>query len=139
MAPEAPPRWLVKVAGGVLAWFGVAAAAFSIWGAYKALTLPGPVHIAVFALIGASAMLAVFCLTVGWRLYLNRPNRHGSALGPSSWRIIGTLFGLCGAAMLGFAALRIAAGPAEIVSIAIFAGGGCLFFAYWCFQLARSK
>jgi hypothetical protein len=138
LAAEEPPRWLVKLAGGVLSWFGVGAAAFFVWTCYKAFSLPGPVHIAVFVLIGVSALLAVFCLTVGWRLFMNRPNRHGSALGPLSWRVIGALFGLCGTAMLGFALLRWDM-PGNIVWIAVFSGGGCLVFAYWCFMLAARK
>jgi hypothetical protein len=135
---EDPPRWLVKLAGGVLSWFGIGAAAFFAWACYKAFSLPGPVHIAVFALIGASALLAVFCITVGWRLFMNRPNRHGSALGPLSWRILGSLFGLAGLAMLGFAVLGRDM-PADITSIAVFSGGGTLFFAYWCFMLAARR
>jgi hypothetical protein len=127
---------MVKIAGGVLLWFGVGAAALFAWSSYKALSLPGPVHIAVFALIGVAGALAVFCIAVGWRLFLNRPNRHGSALGPVAWRILGALFGMAGAAMLGFALLRGDA-PAEIRSIAVFSGGGCLLFSYWCFVLTR--
>lgn len=127
---------MVKVAGGVLSWFGIGAAALSIWVAYKALSLPGRVDTFILALIGASAVLAVFCLTVGWRLYLNRPNRHGSALGPLGWRIVGTVLGIAGCALLGLMAARSDA-PVDVLSALFVSAVGCLVFCYWCFLLAR--
>lgn len=127
---------MVKLAGGVLAWFGVGAAFLFFWMVYKALSLPGPVHAAVYGMLGLSALLAFFCLTVGWRLYLNRPNRHGSSLGPTGWRVLGALFGLAGVAMLGFAALLPYA-TVDVRSLTALSGAGCLVFCYWSFRLAR--
>lgn len=129
---------MVKLAGGVLAWFGVGAAFLFFWMLYKALSLPGRAHAAVYGMLGLSALLACFCLTVGWRLYLNRPNRHGSSLGPAGWQVLGALFGLAGVAMLGFAVLLPYA-TLEVRSLTAISGAGCLLFCFWSFRLARRR
>jgi hypothetical protein len=43
-------------------------------------------------------LLSIFCLVVGYRLALNRPNRYGSILPPTAWAVLAGIFGTAGLA-----------------------------------------
>ena len=90
----AAPAWAAKLVGGVLLWIAVAALAFLVWTAHAILWLETPVSTLVLVLVAIVFLIGLFCLCVGWRLFLNRPNRYRSILGPTGWRILGVIFAL---------------------------------------------
>lgn len=97
----APPV-LVRAAGLVLGAFGVALALVDAWFLYR-LWLLGrldqPVGLAFVVVAGT---IAAFCLTIGGRMYRNRPNRYGSLMTPRAWTGLGIVFNLV-AVLLGLA------------------------------------
>jgi hypothetical protein len=130
-------RWLAKVVGGVLLWFGVAAVGLFFWAIYKIASFGEMPPWKIYLLIAGLAITGIFCLSVGWRLFLDRPNRYGSSLTPMSWRILGTMFGLLGAAFIAFTwAFASDAQPDFLSSIAASVASVCLL-SYCCFRLAR--
>jgi hypothetical protein len=128
--------WAAKILGGVTLWIGVAFVALLLWMAYGIASPNVRIEVWVVVLMGIIAAIALFCLVVGYRLFLNRPNRYGSILGPTSWRIVGGFFGLV-AVGLASAALFTNAymyrPSLEVFSSIMFSAG----FSYWCFRVGR--
>jgi hypothetical protein len=130
-------RWLAKLVGGVLLWFGVAAVGLFFWAIYKIASFGEMPDWKIYLLIAGFASIGVFCVSVGWRLFLDRPNRYGSSLSPMSWRILGTMFGLLGAAFIALTFAFASDAQADFLSsIAASVAAVCLL-SYWCFRLAR--
>ena len=138
-AAEQPVHpWGAKLVGGVMLWIGVAAIALLAFFSYKALALK-PVPLGAFVVLAVLLALGAFFLVVGWRLFLNRPNRYGSILGPAGWRVLGAvlfiLLALAACGLLIFmrsAEFDYAAACALLVSIGVFSA-----LCFWCFRLAR--
>ena len=129
------PSWMTKILGGVTLWIGVAFGALLFWLLYKLASPNVRVEVWVVVLLGVVAAIALFCLSVGYRLFLNRPNRYGSILGPMSWRIVGGFFGLIAVGLASVALFTEAysnQAPAEVWSSILFGGA----FSYWCFRIA---
>jgi tetratricopeptide (TPR) repeat protein len=83
---------LLKVVGAILALIGGAAGALLVLLVFRLVrTYIAPDRgVLIFAaiLFGVSA----FCLNLGYRLVLNRPNRYGSLLSPGAWRVMALWF-----------------------------------------------
>ena len=94
----APPM-LVRACGFIMSAFGVALAAVGLWFLYRLWLLDRLAQPVGLAVVAVSGTIAVFCLLVGLRLYLNRPNRYGSLMTPTGWTILGSVFNLVAAAV----------------------------------------
>ncbi len=114
---------------------GMVASALTVWTAYRAMLLEHPSS-GLFAFIGLFAAVAGFFLYVGWRLGVNRPNRHGSILGPAGWRVLGALFTLTGVGLFAAFLTSSRAITLELVEAAAIPVVSCGVFAYLCFRCA---
>jgi hypothetical protein len=127
-----------KIIGGVMLWIGVAFVALFVWASYKILLLRRPPEFGMVALLGALAVLAAFCSLVGWRLFLNRPNRFGSILTPLGWRILGAMFGVFTIGFLLFWIMLIRDGAStDLMVIAVISIASSALFCHWCLSAAR--
>jgi tetratricopeptide (TPR) repeat protein len=80
---------LARIAGAILAVFGGGMGAGLLLLIYRlAMTSDDLDRTALIVMAGLLG-LAAFCLSLGYRLVLNRPNRHGSLLSPWAWRVMG--------------------------------------------------
>jgi hypothetical protein len=134
------PRWQAKLAGGILLWIAVASAWLLGWMAWKLSELHRPIALGAIFFMCAIAIIGTFCLTVGWRLFLNRPNQYGSILGPNGWRALGTIFGLFAVAAFAFDVLNLFAPKpgAEEMMVTISTGVvSTAIFSVWCLLTAR--
>lgn len=87
----APPV-LVRAAGFVMSAFGVVLASVDAWYLYRLWLLDRLDRPIGLAFVVVAGTIAFFCLTVGGRMYLNRPNRYGSLLTPRGWAGLGAVF-----------------------------------------------
>jgi hypothetical protein len=91
------PSLLARIVGFVLSFIGAALAALAVWLAAKQ-------HFAALltsfgVVLGVIALIAAFCFTVGCRLMLYRPNRHGSLVSPIVWTLLAVVFASLGIVM----------------------------------------
>lgn len=128
-----------KVIGGVLLWVGVAFSGLFVWAAHAVVILGRPLNAFALVMLGVFAVVATFSVLVGWRLFLNRPNRYGSILSPTSWRVLGTMFGAMGAAglIISVVLLRDGLSSDEALISGIAAAVFCAMLCHWCFLAAR--
>lgn len=118
---------VARVAGGILLAFGVALVALvsvAVLRQVESVAAADATALLVIALLG---VLSIFCLAVGYRLALNRPNRYGSMLSPPAWAVLAGAFALGG---FGFA---VAAFTAKVpIRGALFGGVSMWMFAALC-------
>ena len=128
-----------KVIGGVMLWIGVAFLGLLVWAVFKLMLLDRRPEFGALALLGVFAVVGAFCALVGWRLFLNRPNRFGSILGPVGWRILGGVFGFSALAFIVFAVALLRDGSLSQGVFATFVTAvvSCSIFSHWCFVSAR--
>lgn len=91
----------------------------------RRLTLVGTVDLQVVAFVAVTGTIALFAFVTGWRLALNRPNRHGSLLPPWGWYLLAAAFVLL-AGFIGIS-LVLQGAYAGVVAVA-----GCLMLALLC-------
>jgi len=89
-----------------------------------------PIRLRDEVIVTIVGVIAAFCLLVGYRLLLNRPNRFGSLLTPVAWQILGVCLAARAAAM---AVLCIAQGTYTLILGSVLLG--CL--AYGCIVAGR--
>jgi hypothetical protein len=130
---------LAKIIGGVLLWIGVAFLGLFVWALHKVVIIGRPLDTFAFVMLGVFAVLATFCALVGWRLFLNRPNRFGSILGPFGWRVLGTMFGVMAAAAFVHSVVLLRNGESSegVLVTAVTTLVSCAIFCHWCFLAAR--
>jgi hypothetical protein len=127
-----------KIIGGVMLWIGVAFVALLIWASYKIMMLNRSPDYWAFVLLGAFALLATFCSLVGWRLFLNQPNRYGSILSPVGWRVLAGVFGVLGAGFLIVSVVLLRDGiSSNVLVTAVTSVASCAVFCHWCLVTAR--
>lgn len=137
MAPLSPTElqekvngWYAKIIGGVLLWIGVIGVALEIWALQ--IVVAQPQNVAVYLIACGFCVVTAFSLSVGWRLFLNRPNRYGSILGPIGWSILAFLFAAFGIGLTLMFGMAVVGDISLLLSIA-----SCFGFGFWCFKLAR--
>jgi tetratricopeptide (TPR) repeat protein len=125
---------LLKIVGAILALIGGAATALlvsvvvKLLGRQISLDYGGLIFVAI--LFGVSA----FCLSVGYRLVMNRPNRYGSLLSPGAWRVMSVCFAML-ALFFEFLIFRAAPRAGSLgAGIAL----APLMFAAWCWTAGRA-
>jgi len=120
--------WIGKAAGALLLAFGLTASAILVLGTYRIVSSADSSEIATAVFVASLMAVAVFCLAVGYRLFLNRPNKYGSILTPLGWNALGAVFALLaivgGTAVLHFGQYTAIAGPALTGVFAV-----CCFYA----------
>lgn len=126
-----------KIIGGVMLWVGVTFIGLLLWVLHAIVVLGRPLNLFVSGIASALAIVGVFCLLVGWRLFLNRPNRFGSILGPVGWRILGGMFGVFFIACFILAIVLLRGDSSEILVTAVTSTAGSAIFCYWCFYSAK--
>src|SRR3954466_3228813 len=127
---------MVKLVGGVLLWIGVAFGALLLWFGYGIFVGKPPGYFWPLVFLGAVAAIALFCLSVGYRLFFNRPKRYGSILGPVSWWLLAGFWGLLTIGLAGVALITDVPLPFSIPTVfalIIFSGS----FAYYCVRGAH--
>ena len=83
---------MARIVGGVLSWIGVAFALLVLYFAYLTVSGGRSWDLARGLILAAFAVLSCFCLLVGFRMFVNRPNAYGSILSPTAWGALGVLF-----------------------------------------------
>jgi hypothetical protein len=122
---------LTRISGAILTLFGVGILAMTILFATRMVELyPRLDHRGPIIVLGLAA-LAVFCLTLGYRLLLNRPNRYGSLLSPGTWRALSIGF-------LGFVLLLVGLSFLSPTRLSVGALIGALMIAGWCWIAGRT-
>jgi ATP-dependent Clp protease adapter protein ClpS len=81
---------IFRVAGSVLLTFGVALAGLLI----RILVRHSAWTSGLGVVVAGTAAISALCLLLGYRLVLNRPNRHGTLLSPMSWKVLAACFAL---------------------------------------------
>jgi hypothetical protein len=92
LANQVGGLWTQRAVGVAALLVGLALAALFVSGVFMLASQrsAGVAFALIFlAVIGA---LAAFFVTVGWRMALNRPNRHGSLLTPGLWFFVAVVF-----------------------------------------------
>lgn len=79
---------LARIAGAILAVFGGGMGAGLLLLIYRLAMTPDDLDRTTLIVMAGLLGLAAFCLSLGYRLVLNRPNRHGSLLSPWAWRVM---------------------------------------------------
>jgi hypothetical protein len=94
-------RVLLRVVGGVLSWVGVGLLILLAWLVETAIANSIDIDL-VRSTLWASALLLVgaLCTVVGFRMFLNRPNKHGPVLSPTTWAVFGSVFAVTSIFML---------------------------------------
>jgi len=88
-----------------------------------------PPDVLLFVL--ATSPIAFFFVTAGWRLTLNRPNRYGSFISPTAWRLLAAIFAAV-AMWMGILVIRhVEFGTAAIPIV------GLLMLAGWSWRRAE--
>jgi ATP-dependent Clp protease adapter protein ClpS len=85
-------RLVARIIGGVSLAFGVAAAILAVWAIDRQFAIRGFVQVSAALVVVVFLSIAAFCCLVGYRLAFNRPNRHGSVLSPTGWKMLGLGF-----------------------------------------------
>ena len=91
---------LARVVGGALGCFGLAGVALFAYFAYAVVGNRRLFEPGVLAFLTGLAAISWFCISVGFRLLLNRPNAYNSVLSPLGWGVLGTLFAAGGLAFV---------------------------------------
>jgi ATP-dependent Clp protease adapter protein ClpS len=109
-------RLLARMVGGVSLAFGIAAAILMVWAIDRQFAIRGVVQISAAAVILFFLSISAFCCLVGYRLLFNRPNRHGSVLSPTGWRVLSLSFLIVALTM---AAIGLGRGEYQLLAAAI--------------------
>lgn len=127
-----------KIIGGVMLWTGVAFVGLFAWASYKIMSLNRAPDDWAFVLLGLSAVLAAFCSLVGWRLFLNQPNRFGSILSPLGWHMLGGVFAVLGGASLVVSVVLLrGATSSDVLVMAVTSVASCALFCRLSLHAAR--
>jgi ATP-dependent Clp protease adapter protein ClpS len=89
-------RLIARIIGGVSLAFGIASAILAVWAVDRQFAIRGIVQISAAAAIVVFLSISAFCCLVGYRLVFNRPNRNGSLLSPTGWRMLALYFCIIG-------------------------------------------
>jgi len=116
---------LVVTVFGVGGFLLIAGMAYRLISTDKVLDTFGVVFILILLPI------VLFCLSVGYRLTFNRPNKYGSLLSPKAWRVLGSIFLVV---TLVFVVIAIKEDIYEVIIGAI----NSAIFTVWCFKAAKS-
>lgn len=84
--------WIQRAVGVTAMLVGLALASLFVSGLFKLASLRSAGETFAFIFLAIIGVLTAFLVTVGWRITLNRPNRHGSLLPPELWFVIAFLF-----------------------------------------------
>lgn len=95
-------RFIVRIIGGISLAFGISSAIVGAWlikQQFAGTTLRVDAAVVVVLFLAISA----FCGLVGFRLAFNRPNRNGSILSRTGWRMLTLSFWIVGMTMAAIA------------------------------------
>jgi ATP-dependent Clp protease adaptor protein ClpS len=83
-------RWMLiaRIVGGVSLAFGIASGSLGIWAIHRQFAIGRALWVSDTLVFLIFFGIAAFCCLVGYRLLLNRPNRHGVLLARTGWRIV---------------------------------------------------
>jgi hypothetical protein len=127
---------IIRITGSLLSLFGIGLAILCLWIIERQFALLGTVRLNALTLVLIFGLISFFCVVVGYRLTFNRPNKYGSILSPSSWIILGLVFGALGLAITaGIIFINL---PTRFISTAIF----LILFTVVCWysgSLARKR
>lgn len=127
-----------KIIGGVMLWIGVAFVVLLAWASYKVMIVGRAPGFGALALLGVLAILAAFCSLVGWRLFLNRPNRFGSILTPRGWRVLAAMFGVLAIGFVVFWIILLRdQASTDLLVMVVTSVASCALFCHWCLSAAR--
>jgi ATP-dependent Clp protease adapter protein ClpS len=116
-------RLIARIVGGVCFAFGIASGILAVWAIDRQFAVRGVVRISSGAAIVGFLLISSFCCLVGFRLTFNRPNRNGSILSPTGWRMLALCFCIVGLTMAA-----IGLGRAEYTLLGAAIGLGVLGF-----------
>ena len=83
---------IARVAGAILLVFGMGLATLAIRIVWVQPDRAGAPELSTVVITTVLVVIAAFCLSVGYRLLFNRPNRYGSILSPVGWRLFAAFF-----------------------------------------------
>ncbi len=119
----------VKLAGAIMLGFGIGSAILAVWIIERHFALHKAGEIGKIVFVTLLVIVCTFCSLVGYRLLFNRPNRHGSTLSPSAWRMLAGFFWMLG---MGFTVGSLVRGEyRDLIGVACLGaiGYGCLLAA----------
>src|SRR5262245_18579609 len=82
----------VRLAGAIMLAFGIGLAILALWMMERQDTLHREVELGTAVFVAILVTVSACSLLVGYRLVLNRPNRHGSIMPPIGWKILAGVF-----------------------------------------------
>ena len=128
---DRPGLFLLRMAGGVLSWFGVGVLALLVWLVYAWLHDHRQIDPLFFLIFAVLAVIGFFCVKVGLRLFLNRPNAYYSILSPIGRGILGCLFAVF-ALFLLVQSFKTSTDQIESLRVTVL----CALFAIGCLYMA---
>lgn len=136
VAPEpvpVPDTVLPRIVGVVLTMLGGGAAVLLIWMVFRLSRMHSELDRTALIVMAVIFAVAAFCLTLGYRLLLNRPSRHGSLLSARTWRVLS----IC-CLILTLVEAVSAVLYRRPVALSFILLLPSLMFAGWCWLAARS-
>jgi len=103
-----------RIAGGVLLTFGTGLSILAVWIIERQFVLRRGLHLDAAAMVVGFSLIAVFCFSVGYRLFFQRPNRYKSMLSPSGWMWLAASLIAIG---LGIGAVAIWRGTYQLLTL----------------------
>jgi hypothetical protein len=125
------PASTVRVVGIVAGLIGLAFIALAGLLIIRQIQFRKTVPPDVLLFVLAVSPIAFFFVTAGWRLTLNRPNRYGSFISPTAWRLLAAIFAAVAIWMGIIATRQLELGTAAIPIV------GLLMLAAWSWRRAE--
>ncbi len=123
--------WARRAVGAAILSCGVTLLVFLVWFSYRVAIVGKAFELGVLTFMGVTVSITAFCLFMGYRLSLDRPNQHGSLLSPLGWKVLGGVFALFA---IGTAVLFL-----WVAQYAGLVGSACAaVFASWCVRAAKA-
>jgi ATP-dependent Clp protease adapter protein ClpS len=89
-------RLMARIIGGVSLAFGIGSAILAVWAIDRQFAIRGGLQTSAAMVILVFLIIAAFSSLVGYRLLFNRPNRNGSILSPTGWKMLALCFCIVG-------------------------------------------
>ena len=122
---------LARTVGAVILATGVALLVFLGWATYRMVSIGNKPNMVILVVATVTAVITIFCLSVGYRLALNHPNKNGSILSPFGWYSLVTVFWVVAVAL---AVSVIWTGD---YAAAIIGAVGSAIVGFWCLRVVR--
>ena len=106
---------------------GIGLFVFLVWMISKLMNLSRSPDTGALIFVGLVIPIAVFCVNVGIRMTMDRPNAYKSILSPISWAILGVIF-ISGSVFFAYLQLNLEdSNMLEVIATTLLLGAACMY------------